>query len=286
MLVGRPEGGGDPLVEISITGVTSGPGAGQATYTYEVDLLGAVQHSDPNSEDTVSLNGVSFQITDSNNDHATGTFDVHIVDDVPTAAVSDRGVPGITLDESAAGTDSRTAICRTASRATPWTSRARSPLPSSAPTVKAASTMPCISPDRAVGSGLFALDPTDTNPAGGLGKGAEIMLVDNHDGTISGMVGSTEYFVISADSDGNVTFTQDLNIWHPDTGNNDDAQSIVPDGGSFSLVQTITDGDGDIDSASVNLSGAFTIQDDGPNSVPDGEPDLPQLVVDESPLQR
>ena len=113
VLVWPSEGGGRPLVEISITGVMSGPGAGQADLsTYEVDLSRAGPASDPNSEDTVSLNGVSFLIlSDSNNDHATGTFDVHIVDDVPTAAVSDRGVPGITLDESAVAARGRARRC-------------------------------------------------------------------------------------------------------------------------------------------------------------------------------
>jgi VCBS repeat-containing protein len=222
VLVGRPDGGGDALVTIAITGVTAGSG-GNATYTYEVNLLGPVQHAGgtelTSAEDSVSLTGVTFEITDSNNDHATGTFDVSVTDDVPTASLSDRGVPGITLDESAAGTDSSDGSLPNglATDTVDFSTAFATPVYGADGEGSHSYTLNLCGSN--VGSGLYALDATDTDPTGGLGKGAEIMLVDNGDGTISGMVGTDEYFVISVNSStGEVTFTQEMNIWHPIPG--------------------------------------------------------------------
>src|SRR4029079_7053719 len=57
-LVGRPVGGGDPVVVISIDGATAPTAGGQVTYTYSVHLLGPVAQPDPGSEDTVTLHNV------------------------------------------------------------------------------------------------------------------------------------------------------------------------------------------------------------------------------------
>ena len=65
-----------------------------------------------------------------------------------------------------------------------------------------------------VGSGLFALDATDTDPGtemgsdgDGFGQGDEIMLVQVDEHTIEGRIGATTYFTISVDADGEVTFS-------------------------------------------------------------------------------
>ena len=188
---------------------------------------------------------------------------------MPSASLSGDGVPGITLDESAIGTDTADGV--TPNGLATDTVDFSGAFGTAEYGADGDHSYELQLTGSSVGSGLYALDPDRYEPDGGLGKGAEIMLVDNGDGTISGMVGTTEYFLISVDSDmGEVTFTQEANIWHPDTGNNDDAQSIVPDGGTLSLVQTFsTDADGDANSASFDLSGAFTIQDDGPTAVLD-----------------
>ena len=60
--------------------------AGEVDYDYKVTLSQAVKHADVgNNENTDILSGITFQVTDSDSDKATGTFDVTVVDDVPTA---------------------------------------------------------------------------------------------------------------------------------------------------------------------------------------------------------
>jgi len=76
------------------------------------------------------------------------------------------------------------------------------------------------------GSGLYAVDPSNTGAK--YGQGAEIELVkDTTTGVVSGMVGTVEYFTISADgSNGKVTFAQkltdgnnnDISVWHDISG--------------------------------------------------------------------
>ena len=64
---------------------------------------------------------------------------------------------------------------------------------------------------------------------------------------------------------GVVTFTQLLNIWHDDTANPDDPETLTTAAGNLKLTQTVTDADGDSVHASIDLgTGVFTIQDDGP----------------------
>ena len=120
-----------------------------------------------------------------------------------------------------------------------------------------------------VGSGLYALDSSDSavDDLDGIGQGAQIEL-NLVGGKIIGSVGSTVYFSISVDSmSGEVTFTQFNNIWHSNTGDHDDSGTLTLSNASWlQLVQKVTDGDGDWDTASINLgSGVFKIQDDGPS---------------------
>ena len=81
-----------------------------------------------------------------------------------------------------------------------------------------------------------------------------------------------------------VTFTRVANIWHGDTSNHDDPETLtLSDPALLRLVQTVTDADGDTDTAALNLgAGVFTIEDDGPDAaVVINTPDT--LVLDESP---
>ncbi|MGA1753634.1 MAG: DUF5801 repeats-in-toxin domain-containing protein, partial [Pontimonas sp.] len=161
-----------------------------------------------------------------------------------------------------------------------------------------------------IGSGLFAIDSSDTETTvDGYGKGAEILLFNNN-GTIEGRTASstgTQYFSISVNSDssssdfGKVSFTQNLSIWHEDAGtegdgDHDDIQTLTLNGvGEFlRLTQTLTDADGDTDSASFDLvsaanggSSIFSIKDDGPDAVATattgaGSVALPTLTLDET----
>ncbi len=77
---------GVTVMIISITGAVAGPGAGEVTYTYSAQLLQPVQHADAgNNENSDLLSGVGFQVTDSDGDTDTGSFNVTVWDDVPSA---------------------------------------------------------------------------------------------------------------------------------------------------------------------------------------------------------
>jgi hypothetical protein len=126
-----------------------------------------------------------------------------------------------------------------------------------------------------VGSGLYALDPTDKSIVDGDGYGQGAQIVLNQDGnTITGSVGQTNYFTITINpATGQVTFTQLNNVWHANTGSNDDTATLtLTSANLLKLVQTVTDADGDTATASINLgTGVFQIQDDGPSGIaPDG----------------
>jgi len=90
--------------------------------------------------------------------------------------------------------------------------------------------------------------------------------------------------LVTVDANGNVTFTQLQNIWHSNTGNDDDSQTLNLDHSDWlKLVQTLTDADGDSDSASISIGqGVFKIEDDGPDASVDGRVAVPTLVLDET----
>jgi hypothetical protein len=135
-----------------------------------------------------------------------------------------------------------------------------------------------------VASGLYALDPSDTETViDPLGKGDQIVLNQSGD-MITGSVGGTDYFTITIDPDtGKVTFEQLNNIWHGDTGNDDDTATLTLSSADLlKLVQTVTDGDDDKDTASIDLgTGVFKIQDDGPDASISGTGSI-TLVLDET----
>jgi len=122
-----------------------------------------------------------------------------------------------------------------------------------------------------VPSGLYALDATDSSDVDGdgIGQGAQIVL-NQAGNTITGSVGLTNYFTITLNpATGEVTFTRLANIWHGDTTDHDDPETLTTTLASgLQLVQTVTDADGDSDSAALDLgAGVFTIEDDGPDAV-------------------
>ncbi len=110
--------------------------------------------------------------------------------------------------------------------------------------------------------------------------GESIVLVDNGDGSISGMVGDKEIFSVSLEG-GDVVLKQYEQIDHakPGSSSNYDDQLAVLDPGKIELRAsvTITDGDGDSTSASVavDLGGNIRFADAGPSvsfgTVADGD---------------
>ncbi|KAF1071337.1 MAG: Leukotoxin [Pseudomonas citronellolis] len=111
--------------------------------------------------------------------------------------------------------------------------------------------------------------------------GQSILLYQTADGVVGRVGGADGAVAFSLTlSNGVVTLTQDRAFAHPDTTDADDSLSLAS--GKISLVATITDGDGDKASASLDVGSKLTFHDDGPSiSV---VADAGVLVVDESTL--
>ncbi|MDG9855321.1 retention module-containing protein [Pseudomonas nitroreducens] len=98
-------------------------------------------------------------------------------------------------------------------------------------------------------------------------------------GRVGGQSGAVAFTLTV--NNGTVTLDQQLALKHPDGNNPDDALSIAS--GKISLTATITDGDGDSHSASVELGSQLSFHDDGP-SITSSAQGAPALVVDETNL--
>ncbi|PTT55655.1 DUF5801 repeats-in-toxin domain-containing protein, partial [Aeromonas sp. HMWF015] len=130
-----------------------------------------------------------------------------------------------------------------------------------------------------VASGLYAVDPLAAN-----GQGAAIVL-NQAGNVITGSAGAVNYFTLTIDpTTGEVTLALLDNVWHGDTGNADDSVALSVDEGVLTLVQTVTDADGDSASASVDLgaTGVFRFEDDGPRAGLAEEAPRLGATVDES----
>ncbi|WP_440891881.1 DUF5801 repeats-in-toxin domain-containing protein [Aeromonas hydrophila] len=130
-----------------------------------------------------------------------------------------------------------------------------------------------------VASGLYAVDPLAAN-----GQGAAIVL-NQVGNVITGSAGGVDYFTLTINpSTGEVTLALLDNVWHGDTTNADDSVALTLGQGVLTLVQTVTDADGDSASASVDLgaNGVFRFEDDGPRAGLAEEAPRLDATVDES----
>ncbi|WP_235687750.1 retention module-containing protein [Aeromonas veronii] len=131
-----------------------------------------------------------------------------------------------------------------------------------------------------VASGLYAVDPLAVN-----GQGAAIVL-NQVGNVITGSVGAVSYFTLTINpTTGEVTLALLGNVWHGNTSSADDSVALSVGKGVLTLVQTVTDTDGDRASASVDLGAndVFRFEDDGP-SISAGSAASDSLQVDESNL--
>ena len=86
---------------------------------------------------------------------------------------------------------------------------------------------------------------------------------------ITGSVGAVNYFTLTINpTTGEVTLALLDNVWHGNTSSADDNVALSVGKGVLTLVQTVTDADGDRASASVDLgaNGVFRFEDDGPKA--------------------
>ena len=209
-----------------------------------------------------------------------------IQDDGPDAVVVNPTAAAIVLDESPVAPNGDGIVSATGNFALNFGSPPPTDFGSDGP---GSATYSLVLTGSNVASGLFALDPADTSAGDGdgIGQGAQIVL--NQSGNvITGSIGAITYFTIQINpATGVVTFTDNTanNLWHANTGNPDDPQTLtLANANLLQLVQTVTDADGDSDAAALNLgAGVFTVQDDGPDAVV-VNPTAAAIVLDESPV--
>ncbi len=269
------------------------------SYTYTLtkavdgDSLVPSQGGNNGTNEYNNIETFSYVATDANGNTVQGSVTIDVTDDIPNAIAS-GSAPAFVLDESAAGTDTPGGAPAPTGLASVSASFAGNFAGSIYGADGAGSLAYALTLSAdGIGSGFFALQPSDTTTADldGIGQGAEILLYKVGNDIVGRLSpAGTTYFTISVDNNsasanfGKVTFTQALNSWHDDKANADDSETLTLDGqGEYlRLTQTVTDGDGDIDSDFVNLGASvFTIQDDGPRlSTTVGSADT--LVLDES----
>ena len=237
---------------------------------FQFTLLDQVDHTfGDNLEDILTLNlGGAVVYTDADGDsiNLTSGLNIQIIDDTPVAAISGSGY--LELDETAAGSASDTAPDDNAadedgiadpfnvgdligySSGTPFNDNSSVGADENAATGYALVL-------NSTASGLF-----DTL------SGTAISLSQNGDGNIVGRNGAGEVvFVIGIDaSSGEVTVAQYQAIRHdnPDDGDEADGSAATIANGAVSLEVTITDADGDSDSASFDLGSRIRFEDDAP----------------------
>jgi len=83
-------------------------------------------------------------------------------------------------------------------------------------------------------------------------------------GRIGGALGDAAFAVAINSSTGVISIAQWASIKHPNTANPDDSVSV--DNTALQAVVTVTDGDGDVATNSVNIGAQIQIQDDGPTA--------------------
>ena len=236
------------------------------------------------ADDLVSLSGVAT-ITDSEGDTDTATYSVDLsgvsfTDDVPSIT-ADTGVDesGVTLTTADANTEGVASDTDTASFASAFAAAAAADGDYGA---DGAGTITVGSYALSLASGV-----SDGDASGLESSGNAVLLRENGD-DIEGYYGTTVVFSLSVDAaTGVVTLTQNEALDHDDagTGTGTDLSLVLADDlVSLSGVATITDSEGDTDTAtySVDLSGvSFT--DDVPE-INGSAPTADSLQVDETDL--
>ncbi|MGE3228032.1 MAG: DUF5801 repeats-in-toxin domain-containing protein [Hyphomicrobium sp.] len=218
---------------------------GEITYTYT--LAGAENHPTGNGENAL-FETFSVTLTDVDGSSASAVLSVGIVDDVPSITAMPVTADSLQVDETTLGSDD------TASFAGSFT--AVTGADATGATIAYALG---VSAPGGVDSGL---DDTATGQS---------ILLFIEGGSVVGRVGGGALiaFVVSVNaSTGEVTLDQQRAILHtPDAG--PDQETSLGAANLIQLTATITDGDGDTSSASVDLGGALSFEDDAPLAADD-----------------
>ncbi len=265
--------------QLIVTGINYNPVTGTGSVNYSYTLGGSETHTQPANDNSLS-ESFSVVLVDTDGDNTSGSLDVVILDDVPsvTLTTNSEGLGSVSVDESlvslgGVGTDGVASATLSAADVQ-------------------AQFNPAFGADGAgsigyslaltgsnVASGLYAVDPAAAN-----GQGAAIVL-NQVGNVITGSAGGVDYFTLTINpSTGEVTLALLDNVWHGDTTNADDSVALTLGQGVLTLVQTVTDADGDSASASVDLgaNGVFRFEDDGPRAGLAEEAPRLGATVDES----
>jgi VCBS repeat-containing protein len=188
----------------------------------------------------------TYVVTDSHGNTTTNTFTVDIIDDVPNVTVA-QAAPLLVVDET------NLAGNATASFANTFTEVFGADGPA------------------ASGSVTYALNAV-AGPSGLVDTltGLSVILSVNGSGVVEGRTnggGNLLVFTVSVDANGNVTLDQSRAVVHADPTNPDDTVSLAAN--LVTLTETIKDGDGDTDSAAVQIGSNLVFHDDAPHATAD-----------------
>ncbi len=249
--------------QLIVTGINYNPVTGVGSVNYSYTLGGSETHTQPANDNSLS-ESFSVVLVDTDGDNTSGSLDVVILDDVPsvTLTTNSEGLGSVSVDESlvslgGAGSDGVASATLSAANVQAQFNPAFGADGAGSIGYSLALT------GNNVASGLYAVDPAAAN-----GQGAAIVL--NQVGNIiTGSAGGVDYFTLTINpSSGEVTLALLDNVWHGDTTNADDSVALTLGQGVLTLVQTVTDADGDSASAAVDLgaNGVFRFEDDGPRA--------------------
>jgi VCBS repeat-containing protein len=183
---------------------------------------------------------VQVVVTDEDGSCAKADIDIKIKDDVPSICPSDKPLPCLVVDETKLDDDA----CADFSGAF-----------KSVPGADGATVAYAL----AIEGDATGLKDSETGLAVTLKEvGGVVYGVINE-----GLGNEKTVFILSVDSDGKITLDQQRAVEHDDPTNDDESISLAGDG-KVLLVGTITDGDTDADTASVEITGAIKFEDDAP----------------------
>jgi len=213
------------------------------TGDYTFTLLAQVDHPTTDTEDDLVLN-LPFTVTDSDGDSANGSLQVTIDDDGPVVDITVSEAGAVVTDE----TDQL-----------------------GVPVIGGASVFSyVVAATAGADGGSTAVTLSIDNAATGLtvtdGGYVITLVAGSSDSEVIGQyndgVDDLAAFVISIDSNGVLTVTQNVAMVHPTSPDSyDEAVNLT---GELSAVVTVTDGDGDIATDSVAIGGLISFEDDGP----------------------
>ncbi|MCX7129100.1 DUF5801 repeats-in-toxin domain-containing protein, partial [Aeromonas sp.] len=218
-----------------------------------LDQLRAVEHptSDPNEATFLGGGHVSLTltVTDKDGDHASGVLDIGKVisfkDDGPSLSASAAGANALTVGDSTLGTNA------TADFGSLFT-----------PSYGADGAGGVGHYQLGINAGATGLVDTATNEA------VTLQLVS---GVVQGVTaGGAVVFTVSVNSAGAVTLDQLRAVAHDVDGGpgsaHDDIKGLLA-ANLITLTATVTDKDGDTNTATANIGGALTFRDDGPSAL-------------------